>query len=200
MRTILPVLVACLLAVSPAVVSAQPQVMRFAGTVTIDGRPAPDGTRIVVEVQVGGVWQEAGSATTAGGGRYGPLDAAAEVGGSFPPGAPMRFRVGPHIADQTITWEPGALRPAFHLTVVAAPPPPPEQAWRGLQRALVRAWSYEDPRNPRFFSFAEPGSTLTTLRRNQAYLLFLTEDTPLQCGDVTFVLRRGWNLFAWTCP
>lgn len=199
MRKALPLLVAAiaLLGLWSTPAYAQPQVMRFAGAVTVEGRPASDGTRVVAEVQVGGTWREGGSTTTTSG--YYTLTIGLAPGESFPTGAPIRFRVGQWVADQTTTWEPGALRPSFNLSAFA-PPQPPQQAWQGLQRALVRAWSYEDPRNPRFFDFADPGrSTLTTLQRNRAYFLFLTEDTTLECRGVTYTLRRGWNLFAWTC-
>ncbi|MCS7207361.1 MAG: hypothetical protein NZ951_05435 [Dehalococcoidia bacterium] len=197
LRVLAMAVVTALVLLGGSTVFAQPQVMRFAGTVVLDGRPAPEGTRVVAEVQVGGTWREAAS-TTVYGGSY-TLTIGLAPGDSFPTGAPIRFRVGTLTADQTATWEPGSLRSGFNLTAFP-PPPPPQEAWRGLQRALQRAWSYEDPRNPRFFDFGNPGgSTLQQLERNRAYFLFLTEDTTLECRGVTYTLRRGWNLFAWTC-
>jgi hypothetical protein len=70
----------------------------FIGTVRVDGKPAPEGTRITA--LVGGEGKESTQAYDRG--RYGPFEVNEPANGSL-----VIFRVGTRTADQVVLWEQG---------------------------------------------------------------------------------------------
>ena len=83
----------------PAVTSGlSPHV--FIGTVTVDGNPVPEGTRIAALVE----GEERGFSQAYDRGKYGPLDVYEPNNGSL-----VTFRLGNHTADQAVRWEKGGV-------------------------------------------------------------------------------------------
>jgi len=118
------VVIAVLLLLLPAVVSAQGQPpglpCRFHGTVLLDGLTAPDGT--VVAALISG--NEVASAVTesvSGNSTY-ILTINQPDGGSYADGTTVRFSVNGYTAKQTGTWATGGV---LVLNLTASTPPPP---------------------------------------------------------------------------
>ncbi|MFY1642767.1 hypothetical protein ACK11Z_03405 [Methanoculleus bourgensis] len=110
-RYIISLLILLSLACTAAALPVLPD--EFAGSVTLDGKPAPAGTVITARID----WNERGSTVTAKAGEYGPLDSPGVLAVRATEedlrrsGSPIiTFWVNGHKADQEVAFTGGATR------------------------------------------------------------------------------------------
>jgi len=99
----------------PSIVSAQPAVHVFVGTVTLDGAAAADGMAVAAWID----GNEVGTATVAGGSYNLTVDAGT---GSSYAGQTVAFTVGGNAAGQTADWNAGDAT-ELNLTATSDTPP-----------------------------------------------------------------------------
>ncbi len=189
-----------LIATTPG--SAQPvRPAVFGGRVTIDGRPAPDGT--TVSAIIGGVVVASGSVV---GGRYG-ITISQPRHQSYS-GMTITFMVGNRVMTEPATWEAGG-GTELDLTAVSVQMRPSD-AFTSVMAAnnLERVWHFDPsvqdvaPEYGWFLYDPRPAFALANnidyIRSGRFYWVSVHRDQPgTVLGGNVVHLYRGWNPITW---